>query len=120
MAIVAGLVLVMSCGLREIGEPQKNEGVWQGPGTELKPGGSGVVKKSVWYITGFDYPEGYDWMPDPEAGSVKCSLVVYANMVPMLKVPVGSEYHTSADPDLHGLIDGAHYTDFSPDSMAVI
>ena len=120
MVIVAGLMMVMSCGLREIGEPQKNEGVWQGPGTELKPGGSGAVKKSVWYITGFDYPEGYDWMPDPEAGSVKCSLVVYANMVPMLKVPVGSEYHTSADPDMHRMIDGDLYTDFSTDSMTVI
>ena len=42
MVIVAGLVMVMSCGLREIGEPQKNEGIWQGPGAELKPGGSGL------------------------------------------------------------------------------
>jgi hypothetical protein len=120
MAIVAGLAMVMSCGLREIGEPQKIEGVWQGPGAELKPGGSGAVKKSVWYVTGFDYPEGYDWMSDPEAGSVKCSLVVYANAVPMLKVPVGTEYQTSADPDMHRMIDGDLYTDFSTDSMTVI
>ena len=42
MVIVAGLMMVMSCGLREIGEPQKNEGVWQGPGTELKPGVRGL------------------------------------------------------------------------------
>ena len=91
MAIVAGLVLVMSCGLREIGEPQKSEGIWKGPGAEIKPGGSGTAKRAVWYVTGFDYPEGYDWMSDPEAGSVKCSLVVYANAVPMLKVPVGME-----------------------------
>lgn len=120
MAIVVGLTMVMSCGLREIGEPQKNEGVWQGPGSELKPGGSGSVKKSVWYVTGFDYPEGYDWMSDPEAGSVKCSLVVYANAVPMLKVPVGMEYQTSADPDMHRMIDGDLYTDFSTDSMTII
>lgn len=120
MAIVAGLVMVMSCGLREIGEPQKNEGIWQGPGAELKPGGSGPVKKSVWYVTGFDYPEGYDWMSDPEAGSVKCSLVVYANAVPMLKIPVGTEYQTSADPDMHRMIDGDLYTDFSTDSVTVI
>jgi hypothetical protein len=120
MVIVAGLVMVMSCGLREIGEPQKNEGIWQGPGAELKPGGSGPVKKSVWYVTGFDYPEGYDWMSDPEAGSVKCSLVVYANAVPMLKIPVGTEYQTSADPDMHRMIDGDLYTDFSTDSVTVI
>ena len=120
MALVAGLVLVMSCGLREIGEPQKSEGIWKGPGAEINPGGSGAAKRTVWYVTGFDYPEGYDWMSDPEAGSVKCSLVVYANAVPMLKVPVGMEYQTSADPDMHRMIDGDLYTDFSTDSMTVI
>ena len=122
MAIVAGLAIMVSCGLREIGGelPQKNEGIWEGPGADLKPGGSGAVKKSVWYTTGFDYPDGYDWMSDPEAGSVKCSLVVYANAVPMLKIPVGTDYHTSADPDMHRMIDGDLYTDFSTDSMTVI
>lgn len=120
--MVAGLVALMSCGLREIGGefPQKNEGIWKGPGADLKPGGSGSLKKSVWYVTGFDYPEGYDWMSDTEAGSVKCSLIVYANAVPMLKIPVGTEYHTSADPDMHRMIDGDLYTDFSTDSMTVI
>ena len=120
MVIVAGLTIVMSCGLREIGEPQKNDGIWKGPGAELKPGGPGQVERSVWYVTGFDYPEGYDWMSDPEAGNVKCSLVVYANAVPMMKVPVGTEYQTSADPDMHRMIDGDLYTDFSTDSMTVI
>ena len=122
LLIVAGLAMVMSCGLREIGGelPQKNEDVWKGPGADLKPGGSGAVKKSVWYVTGFDYPEGYDWMSDPEAGSVKCSLVVYANAVPMLKIPVGTEYEVSADPDMHRMVGGDLYTDFSTDSMTVI
>ena len=120
MVIVAGLAIVMSCGLKEIGELKKNEDIWKGPGANLKPGGSGQMKRSVWYVTGLDYPEGYDWMSDPEAGSVKCSLVVYANAVPMLKIPVGTEYQTSADPDMHRMIDGDLYTDFSTDSMTVI
>ena len=120
MAVVAGLTMVMSCGLREIGEPQNNEGIWNGPGLHLKPGGSGQMKRSVWYLTGFDYPEGYDWMSDPEAGNVKCSLIVYANAVPMLKIPVGNEYMTSAAPDMHRMIGGDLYTDFSTDSLTVI
>lgn len=120
--IAVALLLAVSCGLREIGGelPKKNEGVWEGPGADLKPGGTGQVRKSVWYVTGFDYPEGYDWMSDPEAGSVKCSLVVYANAVPMLKIPVGTEYHTSADPDMHRVIDGDLYTDYAADSVTVI
>ena len=48
MARLAGLVLVMSCGLREIGEPQKSEGIWKGPGAEINPGGSGAAKRTVW------------------------------------------------------------------------
>ena len=93
---------------------------WKGPGAAIQPGGEGPAKKSVWYVTGFDYPEGYDWMSDPEAGSVKCSLVVYANGVPMLKVPVGQEYQVSADPDMHRMIGGDLYTDYSTDSLTVI
>ena len=91
-----------------------------GPGAEIKPGGVEETKKPVWYVTGFDYPEGYDWMSDLEAGSVKCSMVVYANAVPMLKVPVGNEYQTSADPDMHRMIGGDLYTDYSTDSLTVI
>lgn len=94
--------------------------VWQGPGMGLKPGGGEEARKPVWYVTGFDYPEGYDWMSDPEAGSVKCSLVVYVNAVPMFKVPVGNEYQTSADPDMHRMIGGDLYTDYSTDSLTVI
>ena len=120
--IAVVLLMLVSCGLREIGGEltQNDEGIWKGPGADLKPGGTGSVKRSVWYVTGFDYPEGYDWMSDPEVGSVKCSLVVYANAVPMLKVPVGTEYHTSADPDMHRMIDGDLYTDFAADSVTVI
>lgn len=122
MLIAVMLVMAVSCGLREIGGQTSdvNEGVWKGPGTDMKPGSGGTTAKSIWYVTGFDYPDGYDWMSDSEAGNVKCSLVVYANAVPMLKVPVGEEYQTSADPDMHRVIDGDLYTDCSTDSLTVI
>ena len=114
--------MAVSCGLRDIGGQDSGayEDAWKGPGSEIKPGGGETAKRSVWYVTGFDYPEGYDWMADPEAGSVKCSLIVYANAVPMLKVPVGKEYQISADPDMHRMIGGDLYTDYSTDSMTVI
>ena len=120
--IAVVLMMAVSCGLKEIGAEleQKDEGVWKGPGADLKPGGSESTKRTVWYVTGFDYPEGYDWVSDSEMGSVKCSLVVYANAVPMLKVPVGTEYQTSADPDMHRIIDGDLYTDYAADSVTVI
>lgn len=120
--IAVMLLCAVSCGLREIGGQvsDKYDDAWTGPGAAIQPGGGEAAKKSVWYVTGFDYPEDYDWMSDPEAGSVKCSLVVYANGVPMLKVPVGQEYQVSADPDMHRMIGGDLYTDYSTDSLTVV
>ena len=117
-----GLLMAVSCGLKEIGGPVSDtyDDAWKGPGAAIQPGSGGAAKKPVWYVTGFEYPEWYDWMSDPEAGSVKCSLVVYANGVPMLKVPVGKEYQASADPDMHRMVGSDLYTDYSTDSLTVI
>lgn len=117
-----GLLMAVSCGLKEIGGQVSDtyDDAWKGPGAAIQPGSGGAAKKPVWYVTGFEYPEWYDWMSDPEAGTVKCSLVVYANAVPMLKVPVGKEYQASADPDMHRMVGSDLYTDYSTDSLTVI
>lgn len=117
---VALAAVVVSCGLREIGvESDGYEDVWTGPGNDISAG-AGPVKNTVWYATGIDYPDEYDWRSDSGAGTVKCSLVVFANGVPKMKVPVGDEFKISADPDMHRMIDGNLYTDFSDDSLTVI
>ena len=119
--LLAGLMMVMSCGLKEIGSVESDsEDVWIGPGTAIGGSGAQSSHKTVWYLTAFDYPDGYDWRSDQWKGSVKCSLVVYANMIPMMKVPVGDEYMVSSDPDMHRIIDGDLYTDFVKDSITVI
>lgn len=115
------LMASVSCGLQEIGgEESGKEDVWLGPGVGISQGNTESIRKTVWYLTGMDYPEGYDWRADAEVGMVKCSLVVYANGVPMMKVPVGDAYETSSAPDMHRLIDGDLYTDYSADSTTVI
>ena len=115
------LMASVSCGLQEIGgEESGKEDVWLGPGVGISQGNTESIRKTVWYLTGMDYPEGYDWRADTEVGMVKCSLVVYANGVPMMKVPVGDAYETSSAPDMHRLIDGDLYTDYSADSTTVI
>ncbi len=111
-------VAVCSCGLVEIGgtSDDRKHNVWIAPGT----GNSGNSGKTRCYITGFDYPEGYDWRADMQAGSVKCSLVVFADMIPVMKVPVGDSYETGWEPDMHRIIDGHLYTDWSAGSETVI
>ena len=121
---LVGLCLTMSCGLEEIGGSLDNgNGVWLGPGGIISGSGSesgdGIGKK-VWYAVGVDYPEGYDWRTDEQNGSVRCSLVVFANGVPMMKVPVGEEYEVSADPDMYRMFGKNLFTDYSTDSETVI
>ena len=108
---------VISCGIEEVGRrPDGNrEDVWTGPG--MNPGSD---SKEVCHITCFDYPDGYDWRTDPQKGSVKCSLVVFADGLPMMKVPVGDAYEVSPDPDMHRMIDGHLYTDYCTDAEIVI
>lgn len=115
------LMASVSCGLQEIGGDESGkDDVWLGPGVGISQGTAESVRKTVWYLTGVDYPEGYDWRADAEVGTVKCSLVVYANGVPMMKVPAGDAYETSSAPDMHRVIDGDLYTDYSSDSTTVI
>ena len=112
---------LVSCGLVEIGGGKSDgDHIWIGPGSMISGGGSGALKNTVWYAVGIDYPDRYDWRADSDAGSVKCSLVVFANGIPMMKVPVGTEYETGADPDMHRVLDGDLYTDYSADSSTVI
>lgn len=112
-------LIVLSCGLEEVSRrPQSGAGdVWLGPGVNAGSADSG---KTVTYVTAVEYPDGYDWRVDMEKGSVKCSLVVYADGLPMMKVPVGNVYETSSDPDMHRMEGGHLYTDYSTDSETVI
>ena len=106
-----------SCSLTELGTTQKDDsnGVWTGP--SISPPSS---SKSITYVSAFNYPQDYDWKADPDRGAVKCSLVVFREGVPMLKVPVGNEYMVGPDPDMHRLIGGHLYTDYSTDEMTII
>lgn len=122
--LLATAVLVVSCGLEEIGaEQDESDDVWLGPGNVVTGSGAGSqagVGKKVWYAVGVDYPDDYDWRADENKGSVKCSLVVFANGVPMMKVPVGDRYEVSSDPDMHRMIGNDLYTDYSSDDETVI
>ena len=37
-----------------------------------------------------------------------------------MKLPVGEEYHISPDPDMHRVIEGHLYTDYSTDKETII
>lgn len=116
---LTSVFIVFSCGVSEVGRAdyEKSDGnVWGGP----IAGPDTEHLMSVCYVTALDYEEGYDWRSDPEKESVRCSLVVLADGVPFMKVPVSNMYSISSDVDMHRIIDGQLYTDFATDSTTVI
>lgn len=120
LVMLTAALATLSCGLHEIGgEVNKgNNDVWTGPAGG--GGTSGPAMRSRCYVTCLDYPEGYDWRADREKGSVKCSLVVYSDGVPVMKVPVGDDYEVSSDPDMHRIVSGHLITDYATASETVV
>lgn len=119
--MTAAVMAMISCGIHEIGgngEESAGGGIWGGPagGEQNGPG----KLHTICYMTALDYRKDYDWRSDQARGSVKCSLVVFADGTPLMKVPVGAAYEAGSDPDMHRIIGGNLYTDYSTDSETVI
>lgn len=117
--VLFGLI-VLSCGLSEIGGSKSNAGpgIWGG---SITGGGGGTgALESVCYMIGVDYAKGYDWRSDQASDAVKCSLVVYLDGIPIMKVPVGVAEQISADADMHRVINGSLYTDYTTESETII
>lgn len=119
ICIIASLMAVCSCGLSETGQSQRpaGDGSWRNPAFSND---STSTDRKRCYVTGLDYPDGYNWRSDTENGTVKCSLVVFRDGIPAMKIPVGHEYNVSPDPDMHRVIKGHLYTDYSTDGQTVI
>ena len=121
VALVAAIMsAVQSCGVHEIGKilPDTSDGdVWGGPIEEND--GAGIIEQ-ICYMTALDYQKGYDWRADRDRDNVRCSLIVYADGRLIMKVPVGKEYETGPDPDMHRIMNGHLYTDYSTSDETVI
>lgn len=123
LILLTGMMMAtVSCGLEQIGIDGSGDDIWVRPGLFPVPGSGGgpETAQKTWYAVGVDYPDGYDWNSDVEMGSVRCSLVVFANGIPVMKVPVGDEYEVSADPDMYRMIGSSLYTDYSTGEETVI
>ncbi|MBR1406848.1 MAG: hypothetical protein IJ578_07975 [Bacteroidales bacterium] len=79
------------------------------PGGEDDPSPEG---RSVW-LAGVEFPQGYDWQRDTAYGNVAAHLVLFRDGRRVLSVPAGEKYHVSTDPDMHRIIGGHLYTDYS-------
>ena len=77
-------------------------------------------KDTIIYVTGVDFPIGYDWRRDTSYGNVRSSIVLFANGKKIKSIPVGDEYLISPEPDRHRLVEDKIYTDFSFSGETII
>lgn len=112
MVILSGCTRII-----EIDRPEneKDENIWAGPGLIIDG-----ERENILYVSGLEYPEGYDWKGGGDIENVRCSLAVFADGAPMLKIPVGDGHEVSPDPDMHRIVAGHLYTFFSGDSHTVV
>lgn len=109
----AMVVLAVACGITELGAPDS----WS---EDEEQEGIASPFRSVCCVSGLEYPTGYDWNEDSRDGEVRCSLVVFADGVPRIEVPVGDGYEISGDMDMHRVIDGNLYTFYSKNGRTVV
>lgn len=88
-------------------------------GYKKDPAGK-MIYDSVVYVTGVEYPDDYIWQKDTAYGMVACSLIVTANGKRILELPIGDKYYLSPDPDMHRMVGGHLYSDYSSDSETII
>lgn len=91
------------------------------PGNTGEEGGAGepVIRKTR-YITGVEYPEGYNWLPDLGYSAEGAVLFLMRENERILELPIGYDSCISADADMHRCMDGHLYTDFSTDQETVV
>ncbi len=109
-------LFLCSCSLEQIGQGSRSDadGVWKGPSY-------GKHMSGTLYAVAVDYPDGYDWKAGPVSGHVEgICIVMFADGVPVLKVPVGDLYETSSDPQRLRVRSGHLYTDYTDGTETVI
>lgn len=109
------LLPMSSCGLEQLGHGLHSgaDGVWKGPSY-------GRYMSGTCHALCLDYPEGYDWVADSGDGNTDCSIVMFADAVPVLKLSTGDAYEVSADPQRCRVRSGCLYTDFTDGTTTVI
>lgn len=115
LLVPAVIAAAVSCGLDEVGEGTHTnpEGIWNGQ----EPGPQGTEHC---YFTVMEYPDGFDWRSEQFPEDARCFLTVYADSIPVRKIPAGKGTEISLDPERHRLFSGHVYTDYTDGNVTVI
>ena len=76
-------------------------------------GRGGFLSDTVVFITGVEFPDDYDWRRDSSYGAVPGRIVLMRNGERVVEIDAGAGAHASTAPDLHHLVEGHVYTEFT-------
>ena len=90
-----------------------------GPGPHSGSGGDSTavlppaVRDTSVLVSAVEFPEDYDWRRDTAFGQVAGKVLLFRNGDRILEIPAGATGKASVDPDMHHLVDGHLYTEYT-------
>ena len=86
--------------------------------------GSGIpappAPDTVLLFTALEFPPGYDWRQDSAYYSQEGQVVLYRDFEPVAHADIGPSHKVSAEADMHHIVDGHLFTEYSGQGQTVI
>lgn len=126
LLIITGLLFLSGCSLFDSEDliPRKRRdetGNWIGSGPkkdweeeDIVPGDTSV------YVSAVEFPKDYCWQRDSVGENRPFSLVLYRNFKKVLSIRGGVGSIVSSDPDMHWIIGGHLYAEYSTGTETII
>ena len=86
---------------------------------EVNPGTDSGCGGTV-YVTGVEYPRGYDWAASIEPEGTEALIFLMSGGKRILDFLAGDQHCVYADPSRHRCIDGHIYSDFNTDGKTIV
>ena len=126
LPLLLAAVLLWRCDfIRDGGMADRNRAETEKPRREGKEtedpmDGRPEEGPEILWISGVEYPEGYNWQRDTAYGRVDARLVLFRDGMRVLEIPAGERQEISTDPDMHRIFGGHLYTDYSSGTETVV
>lgn len=78
------------------------------------------VRDTSVLVSAVEFPEDYDWQRDTAFGQVDGKVLLFRNGDRILEIQTGSEGKASLDPDMHHLVEGHLYTEYTEGSRTYL
>lgn len=93
-----------------LGGGSGHSGSGSGDSTKILPPS---VRDTSVLVSAVEFPEDYDWQRDTAFGQVSGKILLLRNGERILEIPTGAAGRATTDPDMHHLVDGHLYTEYT-------